>query len=125
MADEETTINIGGSIEKSLKGEYHLDVISIIKEAWQKTLQSRISINLGLLFTLFIGMLISFVISNYMGGIEKVLADPQASSLLNIVVTLVISPFIAGIEMMGVFHAVGIKTKTKSYCINWLGSKTL
>lgn len=113
MSDKETVINVGGNVEKSLKGEYHLDVANILKEAWQKTLQSRVSINVGLFFTLMIGMLISLIVSTYMGGIEQVLADQQASGLLNIVVTLSVSPFLAGVEMMGVFHAVELKTKAK------------
>lgn len=111
--DKRSVMNVGGSIEQALKGEYHIDVVSVLKEAWQYTLHSRVSINLGLLFSLIIGMIISFIVSSYMGGIEKVIEDPQARSLLNVIITLVISPFIAGVEMMGVFHAVGLKTNAK------------
>ena len=58
-------------------------------------------------------MLVSLAASTYLGGIESVLADPQAGMLLNIVVTVVIWPFMAGVEMMGVQHAVGMKTQAK------------
>ena len=111
--DEKNVVQIGGSIEKSLQGQYSIDVPSVFKEAWQLTLRSRISINLGLLFTLVLGIVVSFMVSNTMGGIEQVIKDPQATTLLNIVVTMIIYPFLVGVEMMGIFHAVGIKTNSK------------
>lgn len=111
--DEKKVVQIGGSIETSLQGQYSIDVPSVLKEAWQLTLRSRISINLGLLFTLVLGIVVSFLISNTMGGIEQVIKDPQATTLLNIAVTMIIYPFLVGVEMMGIFHAVGIKTKSK------------
>lgn len=111
--DEKKVVQIGGSIETSLQGQYSIDVPSVLKEAWQLTLRSRISINLGLLFTLVLGIVVSFFISNTMGGIEQVIKDPQATTLLNIAVTMIIYPFLVGVEMMGIFHAVGIKTKSK------------
>jgi hypothetical protein len=111
--DEKKVVQIGGSIEKSLQGEYTIDVSLVLKEAWQLTLRSRIAINLGLLFTLILGIVVSFLISNTMGGIEQVIKDPQSTTLLNIVVTMVIYPFLVGVEMMGVFHAVDLKTNSK------------
>jgi len=111
--EEKKLVQIGGSIEKSLQGQYTIDVSSVLKEAWQLTLSSRIAINLGLLFTLVLGVVVSFLISNTMGGIEQVIKDPQSTTMLNIVVTMVIYPFLVGVEMMGVFHAVGIKTQSK------------
>jgi hypothetical protein len=111
--DEKKIVQVGGSIEKSLKGDYTLDVSSVLKEAWQLTLGSRISINLGLLFILVLGVIVSFLISNTMGGIEQVIQDPQSTTLLNIAVTMIIYPFLVGVEMMGIFHAVGMKTNSK------------
>jgi hypothetical protein len=114
MSDEkEPVISVGGSIEEALKGEYVIDVSSVIKEAWQYTLQSRVSINLGLLLSLLIGMTVVLIASNFMGGIEHIIKDPQSSSLMNIIVTLAISPFLAGVEMMGVFHSIRVNTHAK------------
>lgn len=113
MPEKITIVQIGGSIERALKGDYQIDVKAILTESWQQTLKSRLAINLGLLFSLVLGMLVSFVASSYLGGIEMVLADPQAGMLLNIVVTVAIWPFMAGVEMMGVQHAVGMKTHAK------------
>jgi hypothetical protein len=111
--DEKKVVQVGGSIEQSLQGQYTIDVSSVLKEAWQLTLRTRIAINVGLLFILIFAVIVSLAISNSMGGIEEVIKDPQSSTLLNIVVVLIISPFLVGVEMMGVFHAVGLKTNSK------------
>jgi len=113
LPEKITIVQVGGSIESALKGDYQIDVKAILTESWQQTLKSRLAINLGLLFSLVLGMLVSFVASSYLGGIENVIADPQAGMLLNIVVTIAIWPFMAGVEMMGVQHAVGMKTHAK------------
>ncbi|WP_159820861.1 hypothetical protein [Colwellia sp. 20A7] len=113
MPEKITIVQVGGNIESALKGDYQIDIRAIFTEAWQQTLKSRISMNVGLLFSVLLGMLVSFVGSNYLGGIEAVLADPEASMLLNVVVTIAVWPFLGGVEMMGVSHAVGMKTNVK------------
>ncbi len=113
LPEKITIVQVGGNIESALKGDYQIDVKNIFTEAWQQTLKSRISMNVGLLFSVLLGMLVSFIGSNYLGGIEAVLADPEASMLLNMVVTIAVWPFLGGVEMMGVSHAVGMKTNVK------------
>jgi len=109
--EEHPIVKVGGSIEEAVKGEYSLDVAAILKEAWQLTLKSRLAINVGLFTCLILGMLVLMLLGSQLGGIEVAIQDPQSATLLNIVVTLVIYPFIAGVEMMGVFHSIGLKTK--------------
>ena len=113
MSEKITIVQVGGNIESALKGDYQINVKAILTESWQQTLKSRLAINLGLLFSLILGILVSLLVSNYLGGIESVLADPDASMLLNVVVTIAVWPFIAGVEMMGVLNAVGLKTAPK------------
>lgn len=113
MPEKITIVQVGGNIESALKGDYHIDVKAILIESWQQTLKSRLPINLGLLFSLILGVLVSFVVSSYLGGIEAVLADPEAGMLLNVIVTIAVWPFVAGVEMMGVMNAIGMKTDTK------------
>ena len=113
MPEKITIVQVGGNIESALKGDYQIDVKAILTESWQQTLKSRLAINLGLLFSLVLGVLVSLIVSNYLGGIEAVLADPEASMLLNVVVTIAVWPFVGGVEMMGVLHAIGIKADVK------------
>jgi hypothetical protein len=113
LPEKITIVQVGGNIESALKGDYQIDVKTILTEAWEQTLKSRLAINLGLLFSLLLGMLVSFIVSNYLGGIEVVIADPKASMILNLIVTVAVWPFVGGIEMMGVQHAIGMQTHAK------------
>ncbi len=113
MPEKITIVQVGGNIESALKGDYQIDVKTILTEAWEQTLKSRLAINLGLLFSLLLGMVVSFIVSNYLGGIEVVIADPKASMILNLIVTVAVWPFVGGIEMMGVQHAIGMQTHAK------------
>jgi len=114
LPEKITIVQVGGNIESALKGDYQINVQAILSEAWQQTLKSRLAINLGLLFSFILGVLVSYIVSSYFGGIAEVIKNPEATMLLNIVVTIAIWPFIAGVEMMGVLHAVGMKTDVKT-----------
>lgn len=111
--EERSIVQVGGSIEKAMKGEYRIDAKAVLQEAWVNTKKSRISINLGLLISFAIGMLVVFIFSHFLGGIETVFQDQQSSAMINIVVTIIVYPFLVGVEMMGIFHAVGLKTHAK------------
>ena len=110
--DKSTVFNVGGDLESAVKGEYTIDISAVLKEAWKKTQQSRMAINSGLLFVFSLGVLVSYFVSEYFGGIEQAMQKPQTLLLIQTLVSLVIWPFLAGVEMMGVFHAVGLKTET-------------
>jgi len=93
-------------------------VKAVLTEAWQNTLESRMSINLALFGVLFFGMIVSYIASNFFGGIDLVFEeaqtqDSQALQIINIVVTIAVWPFMAGIEMMGVYHAINKPTQSK------------
>lgn len=111
--EKKSIIQIGGTVENAVKGDFIINKQAILKEAWQKTLHSRLPINLGLLFVLVLGTIVSLIVSDNLGGLEVIISDPKATMILNVIVTLFIWPFLAGVEMMGVFHAVGMKTQPK------------
>ncbi|GHF01155.1 hypothetical protein [Thalassotalea profundi] len=112
--EKDAVIQVGGDLEESLKGNYKINAKSIIGEAWALTQKSRVSINLGILFCLFLSGLLFFVVASYFGDIKMMAENPQANFAVNILVTLLVSPFLVGIEMMGIFHAVGLKTHPKT-----------
>ena len=111
--EKQSILHVGGTIEKAVTGDFTIDKQAILKEAWQKTLNSRMSINLGLLFIMIIATMVAMLVSENLGGYEVIIADPKASMILNIIITLFVWPFLAGVEMMGVLHAVGMKTQPK------------
>lgn len=108
--EKQSFIQIGGSLERATQGDYSLDVKSILKEGWQKTQQNRISINAGLVFVLLLGMSTTFLLTQYFGGFELVYQQPNLMLIIQLVITIVIWPFLAGVEMMGVLHSVNAKT---------------
>ncbi|GAA5137354.1 hypothetical protein [Thalassotalea piscium] len=112
--EKDALIQVGGDIEESLKGNYTINVKAIINEAWALTKQSRVSINLGVLFCLFLSGMLFFLVANYFGDVKATVENPQANFAVNILITLLVSPFLVAIEMMGIFHAVGIKTQPKT-----------
>ena len=113
MPEKKLNAPQGASIEQAIKGHYNIDVKAVITEAWLQTKKSRLSINVGLLFVILLGTIVSFIASDFMGGVDAVLSDPKASTILNVLVTVVIWPFLAGIEMMGVYHSLGKVTQAK------------
>ncbi|PKI17564.1 hypothetical protein CXF71_03990 [Colwellia sp. 12G3] len=113
MPEKNIIVSIGGSVERAVKGEYSIDVKAVLSEAWQQTVKSRMSINLALFLVLIFGMMVSFIASSFFGGIELVIKDPELLQLINVIVTIAVWPFIAGIEMMGVYHAVNKPTQSK------------
>ncbi|QOL25055.1 hypothetical protein LP316_12175 [Thalassotalea sp. LPB0316] len=108
-----SVVHIGGNIEQALKGEYKISPKQVLMEAWRNTLRNRASINGGLLIVLLIGVFATMVLAELLGGLEAVNQDPQRLSILNLAVTIIIWPFLAGVEMMGIFQVVGLKTESK------------
>lgn len=111
--EKPSIVHIGGDVEKAVLGQYSIKPKAVLQEAWKLTQGARSAINLALILVLVIGTLVSLLVSQYLGGFEAVFADPGASLIVNIVVTVAIWPFLAGIEMMGILHAVGLKTQPK------------
>lgn len=114
MSDKNVKISVGGNIERAIKGEYTIDVKGVLIEAWQKTSRSRMSINMALIGVFFLGILVSSIASGFFGGIEKVFESQESLQMINIIVTVAVWPFIAGVEMMGVLHAINRPTKPKT-----------
>lgn len=111
--EKDPIVHIGGDIESALKGDYKLNVPAILKEAWLLTKASRKTINTSLLGVMLLGVVIVSILGQLLGGLIAVQESPQASLIINIVVTVVLAPFLAGIEMFGVMASVGVKTKPK------------
>ena len=111
--EKDALIQVGGDLEESLKGNYKINVKAVMTEAWSLSTKSRVSINLGLLFCLFLSGALFFLVSSSFGDVKAITENQHANFAVNILVTLLVSPFLVAIEMMGIFHAVGIKTQPK------------
>lgn len=105
-------VQIGSTPEKAIQGDYSINVQAILKEGWALTKTNKQPILIGLLFVLLIGVIVTLVAAQYMGGLESVMQNSQKQVILNLLATVIIWPFLAGIEMMGISHSVGIKTRS-------------
>lgn len=105
-------VQIGSTPEKAVQGDYSIDVRAILTEGWELTKTNKQPILVGLLFVLLIGVIVTLGAAQYMGGIELVMQDNQKQVILNLLATVIIWPFLAGVEMMGISHSVGIKTRS-------------
>ena len=101
LSEKSKLINVGGTIEQALVGQYKINSKAVLSEAWSNTKKSRMSINLALLFVLVLGIIVSLVASSFFGGIELILQqaqvpeqNSQALQIINIIVTIMIWPFI-------------------------------
>lgn len=111
--ENKPVVHLGSTVEKAIKGEYKIDIKMVLQQAWLLTVKSRSAVNFALIITLLIGVFTILLMSTFMGGLEAIYNDHQSMAMVNIVVTLVTSPFLAGVEMIGVLNAVNIKTHAK------------
>lgn len=111
--EQHTNNKVNTDLTSALKGEYQIDIKAVLNEAWQLTGQHRKVINLSMLIVLFVGALSMLLIINLLGGFEQVANDAQANLIMQLMITIIVSPLLASIDMMGVFHSVGLKTSPK------------
>ncbi|TLU66347.1 hypothetical protein FE810_06560 [Thalassotalea litorea] len=109
--NEKRYIQIGGTPEKAVSGDYKIDVAGIIKEAWKLTQANRQAIMLAVMIIMAATMVLMMAFAETMGGIDAVMADQKIFSGLNMIVTTLLSPLIVGLEMMGISFAIGMQAK--------------
>ncbi|WP_394173278.1 hypothetical protein [Thalassotalea litorea] len=109
--NEKRYIQIGGTPEKAVTGDYDIDVAAIIKEAWKLTQANRQSIMVAVLMIMAVTMVLMMAFSQPLGGIAAVMEDQKTFSGLNMIVTTLLSPLIVGLEMMGISYAIGMQSK--------------
>lgn len=99
---------LGGDINKSLIEGYQLDFKALFKEAFIITRKHYIALILACLLTLII------LVSCYSFMIQASSSlNETGAMIVNYILTLLIAPpLLAGLQMMGVNHAIGLKTKS-------------
>ncbi|WP_354625168.1 hypothetical protein [Psychromonas sp. MME2] len=98
---------LGGDINKSLNEGYQLNFQALFKDAYAITRKHYIALITACILTLTI-----------LASCFTLLLDSSASlgevgnMLINYVITLLIAPpLLTGLQMMGIHHAIGLKTK--------------
>lgn len=122
--DLEKDLNLGGSIDRALSGDYELNVGGILKEAWLHTLQNFFSFTPAIIIVVLAQFFIfAFALHFKIGDIWLVfeaLSQPnkvtvevlEAIMVANFSYEVISAPLIAGVSLMAMSHAAGISTKT-------------
>jgi hypothetical protein len=114
---------LGGSVEKALKGDVELSVNSVIKEAFGFTIKNFIAFTPAIAIFLIISAFVFYITLHLLGynfdAISLAFSDPknfdagaiQAIFIAVFSAEVICSPLFAGLGLMSMSHAAGIKTK--------------
>jgi hypothetical protein len=112
----------GGSLEKSLKGEIHLDLKAIAEEAWNLSKNTKAAVLNGVLLLFFIAIVFAWVLQSWF-GISDLSVVPQSMMVsLKVAGIIVTTPIIATMFLLGISHSVGIKPRFSSILKNVMSS---
>lgn len=104
---EKYQIHIGGSVEKAVKGQYDLNIKKVLTEAWQHNKHDKGILLLGIFLTVAIS-LAAISLSTPISSLEQLmLAQQQMNPFLALLVTIFITPIMAGLNMIGVRKSLG------------------
>ena len=126
MSNEiERDFNLGGTVESALSGQYELSVTKVFKEAWDCTIKHFFSFTPSIILLTILQVAIFFIALNLqvydVTGVFEQFAKTgsipagfmQALYLANFSYEVVSAPFFAGVCLMAMSHAAGLKTKTR------------
>ncbi|GAM70074.1 probable proline and glycine rich transmembrane protein [Vibrio sp. JCM 19236] len=121
----EKDFNLGGSVDKALAGDFELKSLDVIREAWQLTMQNLLRFSPAVLILIGIqAVIFFFALKMQVGDLSNVLnmfqdpetLDPsifQSIFVANFSYEVITAPIYAGIAMMAMSHAAGLKTETR------------
>lgn len=98
-------MHYGGSIQQTLAGNAELEVMAVIREAWARTEGIKGIMAAGMLLVYAAVLLVTVVLGSIFGFEEQTVL---ASTISQLVVMMIVYPFMAGVFMVGLRHAVGL-----------------
>ncbi|ABM03224.1 conserved hypothetical protein [Psychromonas ingrahamii 37] len=98
---------LGGDIKKSLSEAHHFDIKSLFKDAFVITKKNFLSLAVASFATIVpLGLAYLYIFQSF-GE-----ADQTMQMVLNYIITLLVAPpLLTALQMMGIHHSVGLKTK--------------
>jgi hypothetical protein len=121
----EKSFILGGSIDTALSGQYQLSPVAVLQEAFKHTVRYFISFTPSILILLCVQIAIFYLALQLQVGDPLVLLarflEPEtitsdiltAIMVANFSYEVVSAPIYAGVCLMGMSHAAGLKTKPK------------
>ncbi|MCG3721360.1 hypothetical protein EXA23_00450 [Vibrio cincinnatiensis] len=120
----EKDFNLGGTVDQALSGQYQLKMGEVLREAWDCTLKHFLSFSPAIVMLIIIQVVIFFIALKLMIGDPSMIltaltqADTfpqevvQGILIANFSYEVVSAPIYAGVSLMAMSHAAGLKTKT-------------
>ncbi|MCC5855036.1 MAG: hypothetical protein JJU10_05035 [Idiomarina sp.] len=107
---------IGGSPQAALSNSFKLDTGAILKEAWEKSQANRWPLLQGALVAFAIAFLVALVIFSFASE-----GSEETTMLLTLFVlqAIVVPPFIAALNVMGIQRSVGRDIKSSDVFMFW------
>ncbi|WED23197.1 hypothetical protein L3Q72_07330 [Vibrio sp. JC009] len=121
----EKSFTLGGSVEKALSGNYELSPVAVFQEAWKFTIRNFLSFSPSILTLLMVQGAIFYIALKLQVGDPAALLemflhpetlDPaifQAIFVANFSYEVISAPIYAGVSLMAMSHAAGLKTSPR------------
>lgn len=121
----EKEINIGGTVDRALSGQYELKAGAIFSEAWRKTLSHFFSFSPAIVALLALQVMIFYIALQLQLGNPNLLLEAIVNTELlneqivsaiyvaNFSYEVISAPIWAGVSLMAMSHAAGLQTKTR------------
>lgn len=122
--DIEKDFNLGGTVERALSGQYQLKIGEVFKEAFDCTIKHFMSFSPAIVMLIVVQVAIFFIALKLQLGDPSIIVSAiaqdgvfpqglvQAIFIANFSYEVVSAPIYAGVCLMAMSHAAGLKTKT-------------
>jgi len=122
--DIERDFNLGGTVEQALSGQYQLKIGEVFREAWGCTIKHFLSFSPAIIIMIAIQIVIFYIALKLQLGDPSVIITSlengdgftenlvRAIFIANFSYEVVSAPIYAGISLMAMSHAAGLKTRT-------------
>ncbi|KQB07382.1 hypothetical protein [Vibrio metoecus] len=123
--DIEREFNLGGSVDKALSGSYELKAGDVLKEAWGMTVKHFINFTPAIFVLIVVQLAIFYLAFKLQIGDLSVILSVfeqggtvpeglvQAMFIANFSYEVISAPIYAGISLMAMSHAAGLRTQTR------------
>lgn len=99
-------------IENTLAGAYEFNIRNLFKLGWENSKYNLGTLLSASLLTLVIAVLIALIMVQATGTTAVTEIPPDTQFMMDLVITLITAPLMAGLMMMGVNTSIGKKVKT-------------
>ncbi|MEQ8858464.1 MAG: hypothetical protein RIC56_07445 [Pseudomonadales bacterium] len=106
--DDSRPQHFGGSIEQTLAGGADLEIMPVIREAWQR-IDGIKGILVGGLLLVYAAVVVVSVLLGGLFGVEE--QSLIASSISQLVIMMIVYPFVAGVFILGLKRSVGLPVR--------------